>query len=673
MFWFNEEKQKKKIKSLTKEEEFETLVWKFFMDKLPRLGFEQREGQEDMALDICSSIVNKTHTVVEAGVGIGKSYAYIVPLLYYNKLFNKPVIIATSTIALQEQLIEDIKRVCSYINYRPEVVLAKGMTHFACKKRADVYLKPKVQKGLDEEAETLYRYIYGGKIDRRFINMDLREELWKEVNVEMTDHSKCKHFKTCRFMELRKDMLTTEGIILCNQDLLTVHLQKVRKGQKGLLNFAADVIVVDEVHNLEEKVRSSLIESFHKEKIRKIFLEVRSGIKEEALRKNIYDMTEELTLYINDIFKEFKRQIQYQIKVNEYGDDIEKYFVNLQPCEKNTSSAYKIVETIYNIILRDRDNSITEDIIEEVENLKIFLKEMLNNKSNYLFWLENKDHVEVFACPKDMNNEIKKLYFDKLKTTIVTSATIADKQEGPEEERYEYFIKNTGFPVEEGFLATPKLSPFPYNKNAMLYYKDHMPHPVKERKEFIEASIDEIVNLLNITKGKALILFTAKSDLNSVYEKLKEKNLGYEILRQRNNSSQDELLHKFRENENSVLLATGTFWEGIDVPGKALSNLIIFKLPFPVPDPILDYKKSDTTDFLIEVSVPLMIVKLRQGVGRLIRKQDDKGIVSILDPRIGDKTQNKYKNLVFNSLPIKKKTKNLNELKEFWKDINKVL
>lgn len=110
MFWFNEEKQKKKIKSLTKEEEFETLVWKFFMDKLPRLGFEQREGQEDMALDICSSIVNKTHTVVEAGVGIGKSYAYIVPLLYYNKLFNKPVIIATSTIALQEQLIEDIKR-----------------------------------------------------------------------------------------------------------------------------------------------------------------------------------------------------------------------------------------------------------------------------------------------------------------------------------------------------------------------------------------------------------------------------------------------------------------------------------------------------------------------------------------------------------------------------------
>ena len=159
--------------------------------------------------------------------------------------------------------------------------------------------------------------------------------------------------------------------------------------------------------------------------------------------------------------------------------------------------------------------------------------------------------------------------------------TIADKQEGPEEERYEYFIKNTGFPVEEGFLATPKLSPFPYNKNAMLYYKDDMPHPVKERKEFIEASIDEIVNLLNITKGKALILFTAKSDLNSVYEKLKEKNLGYEILRQRNNSSQDELLHKFRENENSVLLATGTFWEGIDVPGKALSNLIIFKLPFP--------------------------------------------------------------------------------------------
>ncbi len=120
MFWFSED-SKKVDKNLSKEDELQQLVWDFFMNKIPKLGFEQREGQEDMALDICNAIADRQHTIVEAGVGIGKSYAYIVPLLYYNKLFNKPVLIATSTIALQEQLIKDVKKICSYINHKPEI------------------------------------------------------------------------------------------------------------------------------------------------------------------------------------------------------------------------------------------------------------------------------------------------------------------------------------------------------------------------------------------------------------------------------------------------------------------------------------------------------------------------------------------------------------------------
>ena len=130
------------------------------------------------------------------------------------------------------------------------------------------------------------------------------------------------------------------------------------------------------------------------------------------------------------------------------------------------------------------------------------------------------------------------------------------------------------------------------------------------------------------------------------------------------------MLHEFKENENSVLLATGTFWEGIDVPGKALSNVIIFKLPFPVPDPIIEYKRNNCEDFLMDVSVPLMIVKLRQGVGRLIRKQNDKGIVAILDSRISDGSKSRYKDIVFNSLPIKRKTNDIDMVKRFWNTIN---
>ncbi|MEG0307540.1 MAG: ATP-dependent DNA helicase [Clostridium sp.] len=670
MFWFSKEKNKTPKRELTKYDELEALVWDFFKYKIPRLGFEQREGQEDMAFDICNSIADKQHTIVEAGVGIGKSYAYIVPLLYYNKLFNKPVIIATSTIALQEQLIQDVKRISSYVNHRPEIVLAKGMTHFACKSRADKYLKPKVDKGLEEDAETLYRYIYGGKIDRKNINMDIDEELWSNVKVEITDHSKCKHFKSCRFMELRSDMLNTEGVILCNQDLLTVHLQKLRRGQKGLLNPAVDLIVVDEAHNLEEKVRSSLIESYNKNKIIAMLMEAKYGIKDKGLRGEVYQKINELINMLSKIFNNFDKQIKYQLHKNTMAEDMEKFFINIYDMRELVEKSADTIKSIYDIIRRCSDSSISDDIIDEVENIKEFFKEMAAEKSNNLFWLQKDKYVEIFACPKNMNREIKSLFFDKMKTTILTSATIADKNHGTEEERYEYFIKNTGFPVKEGFLSPQKYSPFPYNNNSIIYYTENMPHPIEDRENFIKAASEEIVELLDITKGKSLILFTSKKDLNEVYKILKDKNLPYKLLRQRATSSQDEILDEFKKNQDSVLLATGTFWEGIDVPGKALSNLIIFKLPFPVPDPIIEYKRSNSKDFLMEVSVPLMVVKLRQGVGRLIRKHEDKGIVAILDSRIGDFSKSRYKDVVFNSLPIKNKSNNINSVREFWIRIN---
>lgn len=666
MFWFDEESNKKKEKVLTKEEELESLVWKFFMEKLPRLGFEQREGQEDMALDICESIKEKKPAVIEAGVGIGKSYAYIVPLLYYNKIFNKPVIIATSTIALQEQLIEDIKRVCSYVNYRPEVVLAKGMTHFACKRRVDLNLKPKVRKGLYSDAETLYRYIYGGKIDRRYINMELDEDMWNEVNVEMTDHTKCRHYKSCRFMELRNDMFNTEGIILCNQDLLTVHLQKLRKGQRGLLNPKAELIIVDEAHNLEEKVRSSLIENFNKDKIKRLLNESKECLNNYDEKMDVSNKLKKLALVITPMFKELRSQINNQKEFNKEAEEFQKFFIDIDKIRPYAIEVEEIVDYIYKVFLRSGDNSIPEELMGEVENIRDFFKELSNSESRNIFWTEEGRNIDIFACPKNMAKEIRMLYFDKSKTTILTSATIADKKSEDEEEAYEYFIKNTGFPTERGFLAVPKESPFPYNENSILYYHEGLPHPINNREEYIEKSIDVIENLINITEGRTLILFSAKSDLVKVYDRLKERKLPYKILKQGSSSSQDQLLHRFREDEKSVLLATGIFWEGIDVPGKSLSNVIIFKLPFPVPDPIINYKRNHTEDFLMEVSVPLMIVKLRQGVGRLIRKQDDRGIVAILDPRVSDGSTSRYKKVVFDSLPVKRRTNDIKAVKAFW-------
>lgn len=665
MFWFSED-SKKVDKKFSKEDELQQLVWNFFMNKIPKLGFEQREGQEDMALDICNAIADRQHTIVEAGVGIGKSYAYIVPLLYYNKLFNKPVLIATSTIALQEQLIKDVKKICSYINHKPEIVLAKGMTHFACKSRADKYFKEINRKDFNDNLEILCNYINNGVVDRKNIKLDVDNNIWDNVNVKATDHNRCEHYNNCSFMSLRRDMLNTDGIILCNQDLLTVHFQKLKKGQKGLLNEKIDLIVIDEAHNLEEKVRASLIESYNKYKIKSILGDVIETIKISAIRRESYENFNNITHILNVIFNKLNNQVKKQINSSPKGEEIEKYFINIDEIREELLLLNSKIDLINYKVQFYSDDNLCEEVFEELENLQDFIKSLISIKSRDLFWLENFNDIHIFACPKNISKEINSLYFDKLKTTILTSATIADKSQGSEEERYEYFIKSTGFPTSTGFLSTPKPSPFPYNYNAMIYYTENMPHPVETRERFIKLGAEKIVKLLNITKGKALILFTSKNDLKEVYEILKHKNLEYRFLKQQHMSSQDDILEEFKKDKNSVLLATGTFWEGIDVPGKSLSNLIIFKLPFPVPDPIIEYKRTLSEDFLMEVSVPLMIVKLRQGVGRLIRKHDDKGIVAILDSRIGEMSNSPYKNIVFDSLPIKNRTNDIREIERFW-------
>lgn len=664
MFWFSDNKSKKD--KVDKYEELEKLVWNFFMDEIPRLGFEHREGQEDMALDICYSIKEKKHTIVEAGVGIGKSYAYIVPLMYYNMLFNKPVLIATSTIALQEQLIKDVKKICSYIKHRPEIILAKGMTHFACRKRADEYYKDK--DCVNEDEETLYKYIENGTVDRRFINLDINDDIWENVSIKATDHSKCEYFKTCRFMRLRNDMLETKGVILCNQDLLTVHFQKLKKGQKGLLSDNIDLIVIDEAHNLEDKVRSSLVESYTKNSIKNLLKESRNSIKKNSIKNNLSLTIKKAYDLLDKWFVELNNQIQNQIneEKNFKTNEIERFFINTKKHKELIISIDKNIKAVHEKVQFYSDSNLSEDIVEELENLISFLENLIDDKSNNLFWMEKNKGIEIFSCPKDIDKEISRLYFDKTKTTILTSATIADKNKGNEEEKYEYFIKNTGFDAKEGFLAPQKYSPFNYNENSMIYYLENMPHPTYERSDFIKKGAQEIIKLLEITKGKSLILFTSKNDLKEVYNILSKQDLKYKLLVQRMSSSQDEILEEFKKDEDSVLLATGTFWEGIDIPGKALSNLIVFKLPFPVPDPIIEYKRNTCDDFLMEVSVPYMIVKLRQGVGRLIRKHDDKGIVAILDSRIGDSSNSKYKDIVFDSLPIKNRSNDIEFVKKFW-------
>lgn len=219
-----------------------------------------------------------------------------------------------------------------------------------------------------------------------------------------------------------------------------------------------------------------------------------------------------------------------------------------------------------------------------------------------------------------------------------------------------------------GKLTESIPSPFPYDQHAMIYHADDLPHPTKEHEKFIKEGTKRLKEILDISEGRALVLFTSKTDMRDVAAELRKQKTPYRVLVQREGASQADVIRHFKEDEHAVLLGTGSFWEGISIEGRTLSNVVIFRLPFPVPDPVSMSRERDVIDPLMEVRVPDMIIKLKQGVGRLIRNETDKGIISILDSRLSEESTAPYKNQVWNALPIKNRTESLEVIRDFYRN-----
>ena len=632
-----------------------------------------REGQQDMSFEIVDALIHDQHFAVEAGVGIGKSFGYLVPVLLYNKKMKKPVIVATSTIALQEQLWDDVHDVMPLLNTDPEVILAKGQTHYLCHKRANEYLSMDgavIPKELDDGIEEGFQ-------ERKQFPPFLPQNIWDKVNIQRFSMRNCGPCeKKCLYYAIRSQLRYTDGIVLCNQDFLTAHLRQIRRGQDGLINRDADLIVVDEAHNLDDKVRSATTERINQGKILGLIKSATNEVKPSD-RQNVYAEANEAQRAIRTFFDCLKAQVQQQINNAQqdmryadrfFFDDSAESIDLLRSMVDATKNAALSIQIYASFEYHGRSTAASDDLDELTENLT----EMIEELDDYLLWIERKgSQAELVYCPKNTREITKRLYFSGKARTILTSATLTNTTEGSLEDQYAYFISNTGFPTDEhGCLSEPKPSPYPYDEHSMIYYCDDLPHPTKEHEAFIEQGVQRLLEVLDISGGKALVLFTAKSDMEDVYSILSQKELPYKVLMQQSGSSQDQVLKEFRKNTNSVLLGTGAYWEGISIEGKSLSNVVIFRLPFPVPDPIINYKASIADDALMDVNVPEMVIKLKQGIGRLIRNFTDTGIVCIIDRRLRDEPAERYHDIAWSSLPIKNRTKSLDELRRFYEGLS---
>ena len=656
--------------------EISELVTDFFWDDAPaRHGLEVREGQQDMAFEILDAIRGNYHIAVEASVGIGKSFAYLVPLLIYNQKTGLPVVIATSTIALQEQLMEDIGRLSPMLNVYPDVLLAKGQTHYVCQLRAFDYFASAEGRPFAH----LKQQIEEGRQDRRAIPVPVPANVWDRINIVRYSRRTCfgcPFGERCQYARLRDELKYTQGIILCNQDLLTAHLFKLSRNQDGLLNDMVRIAVIDEAHNLEEKVRSATTERHgQRQLISAINTAVKSVRSED--RAYVLDRANHTIRAVRTLFDNLEQQMRRQMERAEremkYAD---RFFFRDENGAADlirsvSARLQRLSDSIQVFGSRDHRRGNDSPGTDDLDAAAQSFHDLVTGFDKRLIWLERRGQTaDLVFCPKNTKSILSKLYFGGRGRTILTSATLTNAVDGPAESQYAYFLQNTGFPVgRNGELSEPKPSPYPYDEHAMIYYCNDLPHPTREHEAFIEQGVERLIQLLDISHGKALVLFTAKTDMEEVYAALQARELPYRILVQQGGASQERVLQAFRDDTNSVLLGTGAYWEGISIEGKSLSNLIIFRLPFPVPDPIIEYKASIADDALMDVRVPEMIIKLKQGIGRLIRNFTDTGIVSIIDRRLRDTPAERYHDIVWNSLPIHRRTTDLEEIRQFYQKV----
>lgn len=600
-----------------------------FFENAERNGFQRRDGQIEMAEEISRAIIEKKILAVEAGVGIGKSFAYLVPALIQYFRERRQIIIATSTIALQEQLERDTKTILRMLGVQAPVTLAKGMTNYACMRRVHALLRKYPE---DAFLRQLQGFIRNGKQDKAHIHLNIRDDEWEKTAIQHFGGrfcQNCGYLGECVYRQIRSRIDAGNNIVICNQNMMVSHFVN----EKRIFSSNIGTIIIDEAHHLEGIFRDVCTESYSQNEM----LQAVRNCARTSHARNSGRIAESLQSDILHLFRTFRDQIKVQKR-----DELETISFHMQ-------STKDVITLMKNI----RKNAAALENTDELSVLYSFLHQATTEADKHILWLTKRPEIRLNICRRDLRKIIGTLLYQPNRTTVLTSATLSSG----------YYLNTICFP-DNGIIAEPKPSPFDYEHHTIMYLSKNLPCPTKEnRKKYLNTAIPEIVRLLEITHGKALILFTAKQDLDAVYKRLSNMHLTYKLIRQSPVSSQEHQLERFRTDTNSVILGTGIYWEGINVEGDALSQVIIYRLPFPVPDPILKYKMSLAENPIKDVIVPEMLIKLRQGTGRLIRSDTDTGIISILDPRARSK---RYSVIIRDALPFKNIAENIEDAQRFW-------
>lgn len=602
-------------------DKFNEWIGDVFYDILPEAGFELRDEQIFMAFQLERAFKEKKVMFAEAGVGTGKTIVYLLYAICYARYIGKPAIIACADETLIEQLVKkegDIAKISRVLNINIDVRLAKSPDQYLCLNKLDDVLMTEEEELYEQIFDELPLFVhdhsplqmfypYGDRKDYAHLS----DEQWAKIAWDpFQDCLACEKRHRCGQTLSRDYYRKAKDLIICSHDFYMEHIwtyeARKREGQLPLLPEAS-CVVFDEGHLLEFAAQKALTYRMKETTLETLL---------SRLLEN--DIREQLAYLIEDTLElsvRFFDELMNHAKVVPGSNRQELTF---------TPSLLQLAQT-----LRTKVEQIGDELVFESETYTIdhyqlkVVDEYLDqiHHSLYLFihnrdaitWLESSlDGNTLVIMPRTVQEVLREKVFSKRIPFIFSSATLSN------EKSFDYMAKSLG--IDE-YLSFHVDSPFDYDKQMTIYM------PMFENDERIfEEKYAYAMQKIRETNGRALVLFPTREQLNEFKARAQQEE-GLTFLFE-GGQEISELVSRF-QNEEETILCAQHLWEGLDIPGPSLSNVIIWALPYPPNDPVFQAKRKQTDNPFWEVDVPYMILRLRQGVGRLIRQRDDRGIVCI--------------------------------------------
>ena len=640
-------------------------------------GFDYRSQQVDMAVDLAAAFNDSQHLMIEAGTGTGKSLAYLVPALLWSLKNNERVVISTNTINLQEQLIlKDIPGLGFVLNRPFNAALMKGRANYLCPRRLAALRrrKPNSVDELRTLAKVLVWLLESDSGDRSEISLRGTEEnlTWQRLSADDEGCSldRCKHMMggTCPFYKARK-AAEAANLLVVNHALL---ISDATSDNHVLPEY--NYLILDEAHNFEDAVTNGLSFRVDEPTLRRRLMElggpkrgllaallssVHTAAPDKEIRRfesyvaGIGEAVTVMEIHIRSLFNAVRALVtevignrsdfQPQVRVTEAirshagfaavqaaWNTLKEFFEVLGDAVHQLAVALTRLEGYQ---LEDYDDLVnaTAAAARYLGEVHVQLNAFIAQPDpNGIYWLslgQDADYVSINSAPLHIGPMMEEHIWNRKESVVLTSATLQTNQSFN-------FIR--GRLNAENVEAHSVGSPFNYRESTLVYVPDDMPDP-NDRNRYQQAVERGIIDLAAALNGRVLVLFTSYAQLRQTAQAITPRlALGdITVYDQSDGSSRQTLLDGFKTAEKAVLLGTRSFWEGVDIPGDALSALVIARLPFSVPtDPIFAARSETYSDPFNQYTLPDAVLRFRQGFGRLIRTRTDRGVVTVFDSRV---------------------------------------